>query len=321
MLENLLDPVVLCFVAGVAAGLSRTDLKFPEALYETLSIYLLFAIGFKGGIQLSESEWTRVIGPAAGTLGAGLVIPLISYWILRALGAMKPHDAAAIAAHYGSVSAVTFAVVLSYLNRLGVPAEEFVTVLLVILEVPAIMVGILLARLSDNSGPVRWKPLLHEVFFGKSVYLLLSGLLIGWLAGAERAAPVKPLFFDLFKGALMLFLLEMGTVASRRIRDLAKTGWFLTAFGIGMPVLSGAIGTAAGYLTGLSPGGTAVLATLCASASYIAAPAAMRIAVPKANPTLYLTASLGITFPFNLVAGIPLYHWMAQRVHEWGGKI
>jgi hypothetical protein len=319
VLDNLLDPVVLCFVVGLVAGLLRSDLRLPEPLYETLSIYLLFSIGLKGGVELARSNASEVILPSLATLMLGMIIPVIAYNVLRRLGRFDRPDAAAIAAHYGSVSAVTFAVVLSYLARIAVTYEAYVTVLLVVLEIPAIAVGILIARIRTAKGGLKWGALLHEVFLGKSVYLLVAGLLVGCIAGPGRTDAVAPLFFGLFKGALALFLLEMGIIASRRIADLKKAGPFLLGFGVAMPLLSGALGVLLGVASGLSPGGTTVLATLAGSASYIAAPAAMRIAVPKANPTLYLTASLGITFPFNIVLGIPIYHWMSVIAHGFGG--
>lgn len=319
MLENLLDPVILCFALGVASGLLKTDLRLPEALYETLSIYLLLAIGLKGGVELAKSPMGELLLPSLLTASLGIVTPILAYVVLRRLGRFDRPDAAAIAAHYGSVSAVTFAVVLGYLARIGVSFEGFVTVLLVVLEIPAIAVGILIARLRSTQGPLRWGALLHEVLLGKSIYLLAGGLLVGYLAGPARIETISPLFFGLFKGALALFLLEMGIIASQRLSDLRRTGAFLVGFGVGMPLVNGALGALAGLAAGLTLGGTTVLATLAGSASYIAAPAAMRIAVPKANPTLYLTASLGITFPFNVILGVPIYHWMAATLHRMVG--
>lgn len=319
MTQNLLDPVVLFFVLGVLAGVLKSDLRLPEATYETLSIYLLVAIGLKGGVQLAEADLSGLVRPALGTVLIGVVTPVIAYLILRRLGRFPRPDASAIAAHYGSVSVVTFAVVLAYLDRLLVFYEPFVTTLLVILEIPAIAVGVLIARTRSANGPLQPGKLAHELFLGKSIYLLLGGLVVGYLAGPARMAPVGLLFFDLFKGALAFFLLEMGIVTSRRLGDLRRMGAFLIAFGVGMPLLSAVIGVAAGVLMGLSVGGTTVLATLAASASYIAATAAMRVAVPEANPTLYLTASLGITFPFNIIVGIPGYYWMANTAHAFPG--
>lgn len=321
MLENLLDPVVLCFVLGLIAGIAKSDLKLPEALYETLSIYLLLAIGLKGGVELSKATLGQVIMPSVGTLFLGLSIPIIAFPILKNLGKLSPVDSAAVAAHYGSVSAVTFAVVLSFLTRLQVPYEGFTTVLLVLLEIPAIAIGVFIAKsqLADKSREGDWGKLAHEVFMGKSILLLVGGLLIGWMAGPEKMQPIQPVFSDLFKGALAFFLLEMGIVTSHKLASLKSTGIFLVIFGIFMPIFSGILGSAVGMLTGLSVGGATVLATLAASASYIAAPAAMRIAVPQANPTLYLTASLGITFPFNIVLGIPIYYAITQFLHALGG--
>ncbi|MBD3276300.1 MAG: sodium-dependent bicarbonate transport family permease [Candidatus Marinimicrobia bacterium] len=321
MLENLLDPVVLCFVLGLIAGIAKSDLKLPEALYETLSIYLLLAIGLKGGVELSKATLGQVVMPSIGTLFLGLSIPVIAFPILKNLGKLSPVDSAAVAAHYGSVSAVTFAVVLTFLTRLQVPYEGFTTVLLVLLEIPAIAIGVFIAKsqLTDKSRKGDWGKLAHEVFMGKSILLLVGGLLIGWMAGPDKMQPIQPVFSDLFKGALAFFLLEMGIVTSHKLASLKSTGAFLVAFGILMPIFSGILGSAVGLLTGLSIGGATVLATLAASASYIAAPAAMRIAVPQANPTLYLTASLGITFPFNIVFGIPIYYAITQFLHALGG--
>jgi uncharacterized protein len=316
MLNNILDPVVICFVVGLAAGLFKSDLKLPDQLYETLSIYLLFAIGLKGGVELARSNGREILMPVLATVGLGVLIPIMSYNILRFLGRFERPDAAAIAAHYGSTSAVTFAVALGFLYSLDVTFEGFVTVLLVVLEIPAIAVGILIARLRASQEQMNWGPLMHEVFLGKSVYLLIGGLVVGYVSGPDRTGAIAPLFFALFNGALALFLLEMGIIASRRVADLRNSGAFLVAFGVFMPLINGAIGTFLGFASGLSLGGTTVLATLAASASYIAAPAAMRIAVPKANPTLYLTAALGITFPFNLILGIPIYYWMATVLYR-----
>lgn len=316
MIANLLDPVILFFLFGLIAGLIKSDLRLPGVIYETLSIYLLVAIGLKGGVQLAQVEFNDVIVPAIGTILLGILLPLIAYPVLRKLGKFSRPDAAAIAAHYGSVSAVTYAVILSYLTRIAVEFEGYTTILLVLMEIPAIVIGILIARLRVRRGPVRWKPLVHEVFTGKSVFLLIAGLIIGFVSGPERIEVVRMVFFDPFYGALAFFLLEMGIVTSHRLGDLRKVGPFLVAFGILMPIFSGVLGTVFGLIAGLTVGGTTILATLAASASYIAAPAAMRIAVPESNPTLYLVASLGITFPFNIVFGIPIYYWMAKLIHS-----
>lgn len=311
-----LDPVVLFFLLGVAARLLRSDLRLPEALYEGLSIYLLLAIGLKGGVELARQPVLSVLPQAVAVILLGLILPLIAYPFLRQIGRFDRPNAASIAAHYGSVSVVTFAVAVAYLADRGVGYEEYIALFVVLLEVPGIIVGILLARLGTGGRRIQWSGLAHEVLLGRSVVLLAGGLLIGFIAGPQALAPQAQLFFDLFKGVLALFMLEMGIVAASRIRELRQTGAFLIAFGTTVPVLFAVIGALCGRMIGLSPGGTALLATLAASASYIAAPAAMRIAVPQANPSLSLAASLGVTFPFNVLLGISLYYWLAIQVHK-----
>lgn len=301
-----MEPVILFFLLGVAGGLARTDMKFPSALYEALTIYLLLAIGLKGGVELAKHPLLEAVLPSAAVILLGVAIPLVAFLILLRLGGLDRANAASIAAHYGSVSVVTFAVGAAYLNRLGESYEGILTVFLVLLEIPAIVVGVVLAK--GVGKEVAWGRLAREVMFGKSIFLLLGGLVVGWFAGNDGIAPLDRLFFDLFKGVLALFLLEMGLVASRQLDVLRRFGPFLAGFAVIMPMISAALGLVTGLLLGLSPGGMALLATLAASASYIAAPAAMRIAVPDANPALSVGASLGITFPFNLVVGIPIYH-------------
>jgi len=220
-------------------------------------------------------------------------------------------DAASMAAHYGSVSVATFAVGVNWLNTRGIDFEPQLPIFLAVMEVPPIIVGIVLAR-GLKSG-IDWKKLGHEAFFGKGVVLLLGGMAIGWLAGPDGLAPVKPLFYDLFKGALAIFLLEMGLIVARQAGVLRRQGAFLIVFGIAMPLFSSLLGGACGVLLGLSAGGTMLLTALAASASYIAVPATMRLAVPAANPALSLAAVLGVTFPFNILAGIPFYYWLAER--------
>jgi uncharacterized protein len=310
-----LDPVVLFFLLGVIARLAKSDLRLPEALYETLSIYLLLAIGLKGGVELAKHPIATVAPQALAVIAMGVVLPLIAFPILRFVGRLNNFDAASIAAHYGSVSVVTFAVGLAFVTKRGVAFEEYMPLFVALLEVPGIVVGILLARL-HTLKQVRWGELAHEIMFGKSVVLLVGGLLIGWLAGPQGIDPMRGLFFDLFKGVLALFLLEMGLVAASRLGDLRRAGPFLIGFGVLVPVLFACIGAALGKLIGLSLGGTTLLGVLAASASYIAAPAAIRIAIPEANPSLSIGAALGITFPFNLTLGIPLYFQIAQRLHS-----
>lgn len=320
------EPVILFFLLGAVAGFVRSDLKIPGVLYESLSIFLLLAIGLKGGVELARYRLLDVAMPALVVVVVGAFIPLVAFPILRRIGKLSRADAGSIAAHYGSVSVVTFAVGSTYLARLGQTAEGYMTVFLVLLEFPALVIGALLARHGERGGSASHAgasslPLgqvLHEVFAGKSIVLLLGGLGIGWLAGPEGIAPLDRLFFDLFKGLLAFFLLEMGLVAASRIGDLRRAGAFLFAFATLMPLAAGGLGVITGQLLGMSVGGITLLATLYASASYIAAPAAMRIAVPAANPALSIGAALGVTFPFNLFVGIPLYHRLAEFVHHAG---
>ncbi|GAB4108690.1 MAG: sodium-dependent bicarbonate transport family permease [Roseiflexaceae bacterium] len=311
---NLFSPMVLAFGLGIIATLVRSDLKFPEELYTAISIYLLLAIGLRGGAELSHASLDTFWRPALVTLALGIAVPIWSYAILRGLGRFDIANAAAIAAHYGSVSAVTFAASQTFLEALRVPYEGFMPTLVAVLEVPAIIIALLIARTRMGEGG-SWNEVLRELLTGRSILLLLGGMVIGYLGGDAGLKQVAPLFVDLYKGALTLFLLEMGMVAARRFRDLRSVGLFLLGFGIVMPLLHGLLGVWLGTLAGLSEGGCMILAVLAASASYIAAPAAVRIALPQANPSYYLTASLGITFPFNLVVGIPLYYSLAQLIH------
>lgn len=312
MILNLLDPIILFFVLGIIAGLLKTELKLPEAIYDALSIYLLLAIGFKGGIELSKINFSSIIIPVTGTLLLGIIIPIIAYFILHKLGKFNIPNSAAIAAHYGSVSAVTFAVAIDFLKNAGLKYDEFMTVLLVMLEIPAIAIGILIARFQSSEQELDVKTIMKEVFLGKSIYLLIGGLIIGYFAGSLNKLEISKLFIDMFKGFLAFFLLEMGVIASKRFKDFKKAGPFLIGFGIIMPLVSSVLGILAGVFTGLTLGGTFILACMAASASYIAAPTAMRIAVPEANPTYYITASLGITFPFNIIFGIQLYYLLTE---------
>jgi hypothetical protein len=307
------EPVILFFVLGLCAGLLRSDLKIPHVLYESLSIFLLLAIGLKGGIALARYPLLDLAGPIAVVVLVAMLIPLVGFAVLHRGGRLSRPDAASIAAHYGSVSVVTFAVAAAFLDRIGEPVEGYMVAFLVLLEFPALMLGVYLARRGAGSAP--WGKLLHEVFAGKSIVLLVGGMAIGWIAGAEGIKPLDMLFFDMFKGVLAFFLLEMGLVVAARLSDLRRAGAYLLVFAVAMPVGAGLLGIFTANLIGLSIGGAALLATLYASASYIAAPAAMRVAVPEANPALSIGAALGITFPFNVVIGIPLYYWLAVRLH------
>jgi len=311
-----LDPIVLFFILGLTAGLMRSELRLPGAIYEFLSVILLLAIGLKGGAELARQSLGTLLPQMVAVVLMGFLLPVVAYPALRMLGRLKRADAASIAAHYGSVSVGTYAVAVAWLASREISFEAYMPLLLVLLEMPAILIGIMLAR--GVSANTNWKQLGHEVFLGKSIVLLLGGLLIGWAAGPEALEPVSGLFFDLFHGVLALFLLEMGLVAASQVGSLRRHGIFLLAFGIAFPLFAAVVGGVLGLQIGLSIGGTMLLATLAASASYIAVPAAMRLAVPEANPTLSLTASLGVTFPFNILVGIPLYQKLAALLHGSG---
>lgn len=313
---NLLSPAVLFFVLGVMATLVKSDLRFPEALYVTLTIYLLTAIGFKGGVAIAEAGLGTVWRPvlAAGLLGA--LIPLGTYPVLRFLGRLPAVDAAAIAAHYGSVSAVTFIAATNFLTQIHQPYERYAAAFLAVMESPAIVMGVLLGQSARRDRRSPWggttRRALREAVFGRSVLLLVGALVIGALVGPRGMAQVEGFFVTPFQGVLALFLLEMGMVAARRVEDLKKVGPFLLGFGVAAPLVQGGLGVLAGQFVGLSLGGTTLLGVLAASASYIAAPAAMRLSLPEANPTLYLTSALAITFPFNLTCGIPVCFALAR---------
>lgn len=310
-----MDPVVLFFVFGLVAGLLKSELKLPAALYETLSIILLLAIGLHGGVELAEQASTQLLGQAGLVLLLGMGLPLLAFVLLRGLRFDRV-NAAAVAAHYGSVSAGTFAVVVAFLASREVAFESYMPLFVAILEIPAILVGIVLAK--GISRDTQWRELGREIFLGKSIMLLLGGLVIGAIAGKEAIKPLEPLYTSMFKPVLAFFLLEMGLIASGQLGALKQFGLRLAAFALLMPLLGALIGALLARFMGLSLGGTAMLATLAASASYIAVPAALRLALPEANPSLSLTASLGITFPFNILIGIPLYLALAEQLIAWG---
>lgn len=335
---NLLSPAVLCFGLGGLAVLARSDLRVPDGVFAALSMYLMFSIGLRGGAELRHADLAAIAAPIAGALALCSLIPLWSYAALRRFGGLSVENAAAIAAHYGSVSAVTFAAVTTMLDRQGTPYEGYVAVLLATMEVPTIIVAIALARLAQSAGANHLvasggggalmlgdspqlgrtchHSILAEVLSSKSIVLLLGGLAIGALAGPASIDKVKPFFVDLFQGALCLFLLELGRMAASKAGEFRKVGAFLIGFALVMPVLHGLMGIGLAHVLGMSPGGAVVLAALAASASYIAAPAAVQLALPEANPGLYLTCSLAITFPFNILVGLPLYQALAQALYS-----
>ena len=319
----MMDAVVLFFILGVIARLGKSDLKLPQALYEALSVYLLLAIGLKGGIELHKQSLSAVLPQILACMALGALIPMLMTPVLKRMG-FSGVDSAVLAAHYGSVSVVTFAVASSYLQRQGVAFEAHAALWVAVMEAPGIVAGVFLARRElsrakalegkapDAKG--NWRELAHEVLFGKSVLLLAGGLAIGAVMGEAGLKPIAPLFTDLFKGVLALFLLELGLVAGAQLPEVKRYGMRLLAVGIVSPLVLSLFGAGLGKLLGLSTGGIAILATLTASASYIAAPTALRMAVPQGNAGLSIAAALGISFPFNIVVGVPLYTWLAQRI-------
>lgn len=308
--------MVLAFMLGVLATLIKSDLKFPEGMYMGLTIFLLFAIGLKGGHKLSHAALGDFILPGLVAIGACLFIPVFNFFILRKLLGFDQVNAAAISAHVGSVSVVTFSQTLVMLDKINMSYEGFMPAILAIMEVPAILVALYLAQ-QQNTGVSsdERKALLHELLTNKGIVLLIGGILIGLLCGDSGYEQVSPLYDGMFKGVLCLFLLEVGLVTGRRIYDLKRVGFKLLLYGLTIPIVHAMLGLFLARISGLSQGGAVVFATLCASASYIAAPAAVRIALPKANPTYYLTVALAIIFPFNLTVGIPLYIKLAQFMY------
>jgi len=309
IVDNLLSPAVVAFVIALLASLARFEVRLPEQLPPILSAFLLLAIGLKGGRSLAATDAATLVGPLLATVVLGVLTAAVAFVVMRGAVSVGRDDAAGLDAHYGSVSAVTFVVVLATVDAQGLTAEGYLAGLLAVLEVVGIVAG--LAFAGGAGRRTSFGAALTEIVRGRSVTMLLVGLVIGAVAGDARLATVDPLFVGLFNGALVLFLLEMGAIAAERLREVARVGPRLIVAAIVIPLINGAIGAAIGAAVGLSTGGAAVLATLAASASYIAAPAAVRIALPEANPALSITASLGITFPFNLVIGIPIYLWFA----------
>ena len=315
LLLSLLSPMVLAFLLGIFASLVKSDLKIPPEIYAAMTIYLLFAIGLKGGAKLDGVSFAEFWKPLVAALILSLAIPVWSYAILRKFCRLDGVNSAAMAAHYGSVSAVTFGEAIAFLQFAQVAYEPYVAALLAVMEVPAIILAIFLVgkkSLDASSGGAR--AIIRELLTSKSIVLLVGGMVIGILAGKEGAAQVAPLFEDPFRGVLTLFLLEVGLVTGRRLGDLKHAGWRLVVFGIAMPFAHGLLGVWLGDLSGMGVGGSTILGTLAASASYIAAPAAVRVALPAASPAIYLTSSLAVTFPFNVVVGIPLYFSFARWI-------
>lgn len=315
-IANFTSPVVLFFALGVGAALLRSDLEFPQAAARLIAIYLMLAIGFKGGVAVAHNgmEWRLVATLLAGA-GLSFLAPLVAYFILRRISALPAVDVAAVAAHYGSISVVTLAAAIQAVTQLGLEYEGYIVATAAMMEFPAIISGLWLAHRFAKTEHGANGSLVHHVLLNGSIVVLVGAFAIGWITGPEGLKQVAPFVVDPFKGVLCLFLLDMGLVAGRGFREQGRAlGLSEVGFGVVMPLVSAAMAAGICIFLGLSVGGTALLITLAASASYIAVPAAMRLALPQAKPSIYLTMSLGLTFPFNLTIGIPLYIAIAQSI-------
>lgn len=308
---NLTSVGVLGFIFGFAASRVKSDVRVPDAIYQFLSIYLLFGIGLKGGHSLKSTPLADLVVPALTTLACGVLIPLLAFTFLKFARGLNNIDRGSIAAHYGSTSLVTFSAAILFLESNSIFVEGFAPALLTIMEIPGLIVGIFLASRSLTTK-VGWAETMREVLLGKTVLLLIGGLAIGFITSNQGYEKVSPFFVDLLSGFLVLFLIHLGYLAGSSFAEIKSVGRPLVIFAILFPILSGAIGVGAGSLIGLSVGGATMLGVLSASASYIAAPAAVSVALPQASKTIALMSSIGITFPFNLILGIPIYYRFAE---------
>jgi hypothetical protein len=313
LVQNLVSPITLAFLLGMIAAAIRSDLEIPDPVLKIFAIFLLLSIGLQGGRELAEAEPGSIFAALCATLVLVLLLPLAAFGIARFLGRFDVANATGIAALYGSVSSVTFLAAQNFATSRGTPAEGFLTGLVALMEW-GILVALFLGRFA-MAGKERQKralgAIVAETLRGRGLVLLVGGMTMGYTVGESHFEKLEPFFVDLFRGVLVLFLLEMGMTAARRLREFAVVGPFMIAFGMLVPIVFGVFGTLAGTLAGLSVGGAFVLGAVAASASYIDAPAAVRSAFPEANPSIYLTSSLGITFPFNLILGLPIYYAMA----------
>jgi uncharacterized protein len=322
ILSNLLNPPILFFFVGMAAILLKSDLEIPQPLPKMFSLYLLMAIGFKGGYEIVESGFNLEIEETLlAAVFMACIVPVYSFFILRIK--LDIYNSAAIAATYGSISAVTFITASAFLTKLGMSFGGHMVAALALMESPAIVVGIILAKIfaprkqtteEGETESIDWGEIMREACLNGSVFLLMGSLLIGLLTGAPGWEKLKPFTQDSFYGVLCFFLLDMGLIAARRIQEVAKAGWFVIAFSVVMPVVNAMIGIGLSRLIGISEGNALLFTVLCASASYIAVPAAMRMSIPEANPSLYISTALALTFPFNIIVGIPVYLEIIHRV-------
>ena len=311
----MIDIAIALFGLGLAAGLIRSDIALSKGTYDTLSILLMFAIGLKGGVALHGNLVWAMLPELVAISALGVAIPLVCYPVLRRFVQLDVANSASIAAHYGSVSAGTFAVALAYVEARGLPMSPQTTLYLVLLEMPAIITGIFLFRKFSSSAAASgdWNALWKEAFTSRGVVLLVGGVIIGFVYGPEGTEPIAPLFVGLFKALLALFLLEMGLTTAKFMHDWQSGQWRLVAFGLVAPPILAGSGLALALLLGLPAGSAVLLTVLAGSASYIAAPAAIRHAVPQADVGMAMFASLGLTFPLNVLIGIPTYHWVVTQ--------
>ncbi|AFZ35519.1 protein of unknown function DUF897 [Stanieria cyanosphaera PCC 7437] len=312
IVSNILNPPVLFFFLGMTAVLVKSDLEIPPPIPKLFSLYLLFAIGFKGGVELIKSGITQeVILTLAAAMLMACVVPIYTFFILKFK--LDTYDSAAIAATYGSISAVTFITASAFLSELGIDYDGYMVAALALMESPAIIVGLILVNLFASEAGKQserdfvWSEVLRDAFLNSSVFLLVGSLIIGFLTGEHGWQVLEPFTQGMFYGVLTFFLLDMGLVAARRIKDLQKTGIFLISFAILIPIVNAVIGLVIAWFIEMPKGDALLFSVLCASASYIAVPAAMRLTVPEANPSLYVSTALAVTFPFNIIVGIPIY--------------
>ncbi|MFN7251445.1 MAG: sodium-dependent bicarbonate transport family permease [Anaerobacillus sp.] len=319
---NLLSPMILFFLLGIVAVLVNSDLKVPSAFYTGYTMIILFTIGIKGGVELRSVSFLDMLPTIIAALILSVAMLFIAYFLVAKIFKFTVIESWAVAAHYGSVSAVTFIAGLAFLDKIGVYYEAYMSAILVVMEGPAIILAIIFYKMySQKQGKATDNPnaslkhVMKEAFFGKSIFLLLGGIFIGFVAHAEGLLKIKPLFGDLFYGLLCIFLLHMGMIATQSIKKIEKLKLSSFLFAFILPVIGGTIGIFVGDIIGLSMGGAFILAVLTGSASYIAAPAAVEQAIPEANSGIYLGSSLGLTLPFNLVIGIPYYYWIATLLY------
>ena len=321
ILQNILNPPILFFFLGMLAVFFKSELSIPQPLPKLFSLYLLIAIGLHGGYELSQSGIDIYIFKSLGlAVFMATLVPIYSYFILRIK--LDTYNTVAVAATFGSISAVTFITGITYLQTIGVEYGGYMVAAMTLMESPAIIIGLVFATLfakdknNKEKSSANWGEILREAFLNPSVYLLVGALIIGILTGEKGWHSMEPLFGTLFKGMLAFFLLDMGIVAAKRIYELKKLGLFLIVFAIAMPIFNASLSMVLAYFFELSKGDAFLLALLSGSASYIAVPAAMRLSVPEANPGIYLPLSLAITFPFNISLGIPLYYYLINLL--WG---